>query len=235
MLRVLLLSGLAAVSVSALDVSVGTAVGPRGHAVSLPVTLTGAPTNLSAVAFYLTHPAGWPAPTVSPAPAQSHVQAFVDDFSNGVQRVTAFVLSDPAIQNGTLLSLHYAVPASAGSGTYPAAFSSVPMSAPTGPNPEARALVDNGSIASAGHAGWIRIAGSAPYLASLRRLTDGAFQFQFTNSGGSYVVLATTNVSLPLTQWENLGAPQLVSSNLFQFIDPAATNHPARFYQVQEP
>ncbi len=66
----------------------------------------------------------------------------------------------------------------------------------------------------------------------------GAFQFGFTNLlGGSFSVLSTTNLALPLNQWSNLGAAVEMppGSGNFQFTDPQATNGPRRFYRVRSP
>jgi len=63
--------------------------------------------------------------------------------------------------------------------------------------------------------------------------TNGAFQFQLTeNSGLAFMVLATTNASLPLTNWTSLGSVVEISPGSYQFADPHATNITERFYQV---
>jgi alpha-tubulin suppressor-like RCC1 family protein len=76
----------------------------------------------------------------------------------------------------------------------------------------------------------------APNLDSLTVLGSGAFQFSFTNATPiHFTVVATTNVLLPLTNWTVLGAATQISSGIFQFTDPQATNFPRRFYQVRSP
>ena len=66
-------------------------------------------------------------------------------------------------------------------------------------------------------------------------LTNG-FQFTFTNSVGAlFGVLATTNLSLPLTNWTALGGVTEISPGRFQFTDPQATNGGQRFYKVYSP
>ena len=61
-------------------------------------------------------------------------------------------------------------------------------------------------------------------------MTNGAFQFGFTNSVGAlFGVLATTNLSLPLTNWTALGGVAEISPGQFQFTDPQATNSDAAF------
>jgi hypothetical protein len=64
-------------------------------------------------------------------------------------------------------------------------------------------------------------------------LNNGEFQFDFTNTGGLPVtVYATTNLSLPLSQWQTLGAPQSLGGGVYRFTDATATNHLQRFYRL---
>ena len=67
--------------------------------------------------------------------------------------------------------------------------------------------------------------------ASLVRLGDGRFQFQFSAPGASQ---ATVWGSTNLSAWENLQAVP-VMGNSAQFIDNAAPAHPHRFYKVSVP
>lgn len=70
----------------------------------------------------------------------------------------------------------------------------------------------------------------------VRRLTDGSFQFGFTNNPGApFTVLMATNPALPLTNWASLGGVTEVLPGQFQFTDPQATNGPRRFYRVRSP
>jgi N-acetylneuraminic acid mutarotase len=72
-------------------------------------------------------------------------------------------------------------------------------------------------------------------LASPQKLTNG-FQFAFTNSVGAlFGVLATTNLSLPLTNWTALGGVTEISPGQFQFTDPQAMNNLQRFYRAYSP
>ena len=49
-------------------------------------------------------------------------------------------------------------------------------------------------------------------------LSDGSFQFGFTNSPGfSFTTYATTNLALPFTNWFNVGNPVNVASNYYQY------------------
>jgi hypothetical protein len=75
-----------------------------------------------------------------------------------------------------------------------------------------------------------------PFLTGAKMLSNGAFQFSFTNNpGGSFTVITTTNVSLPLSQWTVAGVPTNISPGVFQFTSGAATNGPRRFYTVRSP
>lgn len=71
-------------------------------------------------------------------------------------------------------------------------------------------------------------------LADAKRLTNGAFQFAFTNQVGAlFGVLATTNPALPSSNWTVLGGVTEVSPGQFQFTDPQPTNTPRRFYRLR--
>jgi sugar lactone lactonase YvrE len=75
-----------------------------------------------------------------------------------------------------------------------------------------------------------------PLLTGARMLSNGAFQFSFTNNpGGSFTVITTTNVSLPLSQWTVAGVATNVAGGTFQFTSGPATNGPRRFYSVRSP
>jgi hypothetical protein len=75
-----------------------------------------------------------------------------------------------------------------------------------------------------------------PLLTGATRLGNGSFQFVFTNvSGAPLTAWASTNVALPLNQWNNLGAPEESPAGTFTFTDPQATNNALRFYRVTSP
>jgi hypothetical protein len=75
-----------------------------------------------------------------------------------------------------------------------------------------------------------------PTLTDALVLTDGSFQFGFTNSVGAlFGVLATTNLALPLSNWTALGGVVEIAPGLFQLTDAQATNSPQRFYRVRSP
>ena len=70
-------------------------------------------------------------------------------------------------------------------------------------------------------------------LTSASKLTNGSFQFSFTNTpGAAFGVLATTNIALPLTNWTRFSGLTESSPGQFQFTDsqPAADQ---RFYRVR--
>jgi len=73
-------------------------------------------------------------------------------------------------------------------------------------------------------------------LTGAKTLTNGSFQFAFTNSVGAlFGVLATTNVALPLTNWTVLGGVAELSPGQFQFTDSQAITNSGRFYRVRSP
>jgi hypothetical protein len=79
---------------------------------------------------------------------------------------------------------------------------------------------------------------SAPLLANVAYSTNAGLSFSFTNAPGNstnFSVLATSDLTLPLNQWMNLGNPTELSFGSYQFIDAQATNNPYRFYTVTSP
>ena len=77
---------------------------------------------------------------------------------------------------------------------------------------------------------------AAPVLTGVAMLTNGSFQFGFSNNpGASFTVWTATNLMLPLTNWTPLGAPSNIGSGQYQFTDPSATNDVQRFYRVTSP
>jgi hypothetical protein len=73
-------------------------------------------------------------------------------------------------------------------------------------------------------------------LSNLSKTNGGAFQFAFNNEPGAHFrVLATTNLSLPMTNWVQLNGLVETSAGRFQFSDPAATNFTRRFYRAVTP
>jgi WD40 repeat protein len=77
---------------------------------------------------------------------------------------------------------------------------------------------------------------TAPLLTGAKKLTNGSFQFGFTNAVGAvFGALATTNVGAALSNWTALGGVTEVSPGQFQFTDTQATNNAGRFYQIRSP
>jgi hypothetical protein len=72
-------------------------------------------------------------------------------------------------------------------------------------------------------------------LTGAQALANG-FQFAFTNSVGAlFGVLATTNLSLPTSNWTALGGVMEISPGQFQFTDLQATSGIQRFYRAFAP
>ena len=77
--------------------------------------------------------------------------------------------------------------------------------------------------------------GAAP-LTGLTTMGNGVFQYAFSNNqSGSFTVVCTTNLSLPLSNWTAVGAASNPAPGLFQFTFQPATNDPQRFYSVRSP
>ncbi len=73
-------------------------------------------------------------------------------------------------------------------------------------------------------------------LANAGNLSNGSFQFAFTNTPGAFFgVLAATNSALPLSNWTSLTGLMELSSGRFQFTDSQATHNSRRFYRVRSP
>jgi hypothetical protein len=71
-----------------------------------------------------------------------------------------------------------------------------------------------------------------PTITSLTSPSNTVWHFDLdTLTNLSLMVLATADVSAPTERWEKLG-PAALS---YRVVDPAATNHPARFYQLRWP
>jgi hypothetical protein len=67
-------------------------------------------------------------------------------------------------------------------------------------------------------------------------LSNGAFQFTFTNTpGASFNVFGTTNPSLSFSNWTGVGSVTEISSGHYQFNDPEATNRGQGFYRIRSP
>jgi hypothetical protein len=73
-------------------------------------------------------------------------------------------------------------------------------------------------------------------LTNLEVSANGTFQFGFTNNPGmTFSVFATTDVSLPFSNWSRLGTAEEISPGQFRFVDPQPATAPQRFYRVTAP
>jgi N-acetylneuraminic acid mutarotase len=68
------------------------------------------------------------------------------------------------------------------------------------------------------------------------RTSNGLFTLDFTNVlGMPFRVLATTNLALPVSNWDTLGVAAELFPGHFQFTDPQALAVPGRFYLFRSP
>ncbi|PWU21251.1 MAG: hypothetical protein C5B50_02080, partial [Verrucomicrobia bacterium] len=80
------------------------------------------------------------------------------------------------------------------------------------------------------------IAANPPYLMGATGLSDGTFQFSFTNTPGAhFTVFSTTNITLPFSNWTVLTNVVESPAGQFHFTDPGATTNAQRFYRVRSP
>jgi hypothetical protein len=74
-----------------------------------------------------------------------------------------------------------------------------------------------------------------PQLINPVRHANGVFEFDFTNlTALSFDVLISTNITLPLTNWTNLGPASSLGGDRYRFTDAGATSQPQRFYLLRE-
>jgi FtsP/CotA-like multicopper oxidase with cupredoxin domain/sugar lactone lactonase YvrE len=75
-----------------------------------------------------------------------------------------------------------------------------------------------------------------PILINAKMLTNGVFQFGFTNANlsASFTVLFTTNLTVPLADWIAIGMASNLSPGVLQFADTNASNT-TRFYMIKSP
>jgi hypothetical protein len=65
---------------------------------------------------------------------------------------------------------------------------------------------------------------------------NGVFNLFFTNASGvSFNVLETTNLSIPFSEWDDLGTAVEIMPGQYQFSDPQMTNSGQRFYRIRSP
>jgi hypothetical protein len=79
------------------------------------------------------------------------------------------------------------------------------------------------------------IASASPALGNPAKVLN-SFQFGFTGqTGKTFSVYASTNLTLPIAQWTSIGAAVETSAGNYSFTDTAATNSVQRFYRVTSP
>jgi len=225
----LLLQFVTAYAAHALDIQIGTRAATPGSTAHVPVTLADAPPNLSAFRFHITNSPLLALPTVQAGPAQPNLQSFVDDLGNGVYRVTGFVLDAPAIGNGVVATLSFALSPATPFGIYPENFLAGPAT-----NPEARALITSALIPSTGLGGAVQVT-VQPQFTHFEVHTNGTAQFHFEFNGTPGVTY-TVQGSTDLVTWTDLGpATASVPGGVASFLDADFLLHPYRFYRAVAP
>jgi hypothetical protein len=74
-----------------------------------------------------------------------------------------------------------------------------------------------------------------PHMTGVR-LSNGNFQISFTSTpGAGFVILASTNITLSVSNWTNLGTPAESPAGQYQFTDAQAKANKQRFYRVSLP
>jgi hypothetical protein len=78
---------------------------------------------------------------------------------------------------------------------------------------------------------------ASPTFTEVTMSGDGEFQFTFSDTvpDATFTVLSSTNLSLPMSDWDVAGIPTSIAPGLFQFTAPANTNDLQRFYRVSSP
>lgn len=67
-------------------------------------------------------------------------------------------------------------------------------------------------------------------------LSNGAFQFGFTNvNGATFTILCTSNILQPLSNWTEFGRASEISPGQFQFRDTSAATNTHRYYLIRSP
>ena len=81
-----------------------------------------------------------------------------------------------------------------------------------------------------------RVAAGPFVLTGAVGLTNGVFQFSFTNPAAlNFTVLASTNMAMPLSNWTVLGVVTDSPAGQYHFSEPRNTNGVPRFYRVRSP
>ncbi len=104
-------------------------------------------------------------------------------------------------------------------------------------------VLTNGQVLVAGGWNTSRLAGAELYdsaggapVTVGQRLAGGGFQLTFTGTPhGTNTVLATADLTLPSSQWADLGTVPEWTPGLFMFTDLPDANNSQRFYRVRAP
>ncbi len=73
------------------------------------------------------------------------------------------------------------------------------------------------------------------FLQQPEMLTDGSFRFSFNQAAGqSFAVFGTTNTTLPVAQWTQLGTAIEIAAGQYQFTD-SSTGGKGRYYCISSP
>jgi hypothetical protein len=73
-------------------------------------------------------------------------------------------------------------------------------------------------------------------MSNLVRIAGGSVQFNFSNvPGATFTILASTNLTKPLTNWTVLGTATESPAGRYQFTDPQVVTNPTRYYRVRSP
>jgi sugar lactone lactonase YvrE len=68
------------------------------------------------------------------------------------------------------------------------------------------------------------------------KISAGSFQFAFSNNqGATFSVVASTNLLVPLTNWNVVGTATNTAPGLFQFAIPTTNTEPRKFFRVRSP
>jgi hypothetical protein len=76
---------------------------------------------------------------------------------------------------------------------------------------------------------------TVPLLVNPTHFSSGVFEFHFTNQTAlNYDVLVSTNVALPVTNWQNLGPALPLGGGYYRVTDAGAIGQPRRYYVLRE-
>ena len=191
--------------------------------------------QISSFELYISNSVPIGLPTVSPGPDQTNLDVFVDDFGNGVYRVTGLILGGAYITNGRVATLSFQMPETIFPSVFPLVVTTTsPANAVPAPNPEVFAPKPGLIVPSTGDDGSLDF--YLPFVprpfTSLYVLGNGELRFSFSGTNGvAYSVQATTN----LVNWAGIGSATETSPGVFEFTDPQSVTNRYRFYRLIGP